>query len=164
MYTNDTSDTKDTNRTNINIDNNNIVIDNISSNEDNKDINKEKKESKEKKERKFVKPTIDEVAAYCKQRGNTIDPEAFVDFYESKGWMVGSNHMKDWRAAVRTWERKEGRKPTTNGQYKLGVGEWINQDGIRTYGSGRIAIPMDATPRPGNDYCWDAHSHNWIVL
>lgn len=58
---------------------------------------------------RMVPPTVDEVAAYCRERGNGLDPETFVDFYASKGWMVGKNPMKDWKAAVRTWERSEGR-------------------------------------------------------
>ena len=61
----------------------------------------------------FVKPSVEEVAAYCKARGNTVDPHAFVDFYESKGWCIGKNKMKDWQAAVRTWERS--RDGTTAG-------------------------------------------------
>ena len=56
---------------------------------------------------KFIPPTVDEVREYCQSRNNGIDPEAFVDFYASKGWMVGKNHMKDWKAAVRTWEKNE---------------------------------------------------------
>jgi len=54
----------------------------------------------------FKKPTVQEIAAYCKARGNTVDPQAFWDFYESKGWRVGNTPMKDWQAAVRTWERR----------------------------------------------------------
>ena len=61
---------------------------------------------KETKQRKFVKPSVDEVREYCQERQNNIDPDAFVDFYESKGWKVGSNPMKDWKAAVRTWEKR----------------------------------------------------------
>ena len=61
------------------------------------------------KAKRFIPPTVDEVTAYCQERGNGLDPEAFVDFYASKGWMVGKNPMKDWKAAVRTWERSEGR-------------------------------------------------------
>jgi len=72
---------------------------------------KEKKEEKEEVEARappslFIKPSIEEVAAYCKARGNTVDPEAFWAFYESNGWKVGRNPMKDWQAAVRTWERR----------------------------------------------------------
>lgn len=53
------------------------------------------------------RPTVEEVRAYCQERKNRVDPEQFVDFYESKGWMIGKNPMKDWKAAVRTWERGE---------------------------------------------------------
>lgn len=59
-----------------------------------------------KKDKKFKKPTVEEVKKYCEERGNTINAENFVDFYESKGWKVGKNSMKDWKAAVRTWERR----------------------------------------------------------
>lgn len=58
----------------------------------------------------FIPPTVEEVRAYCMERGNNVDPEGFVDFYDSKGWMIGKNKMKDWKSAVRTWERSEGRK------------------------------------------------------
>lgn len=58
----------------------------------------------------FSPPTVEEVRKYCSERGNNVDPEVFVDFYESKGWMIGKSKMKDWKAAVRTWERSEGRK------------------------------------------------------
>ena len=54
---------------------------------------------------KFVKPTIDEIRAYCEERKNSVDAERFFDFYESKGWMIGQNRMRDWKAAVRTWEK-----------------------------------------------------------
>ena len=58
--------------------------------------------------RGFTPPSIDEVSAYCTERNNGIDPQHFVDFYEAKGWMVGKNKMKDWKAAVRTWEGRQG--------------------------------------------------------
>jgi len=59
----------------------------------------------------FVKPTVDEVNDYCLERSNGIKADEFVDFYESKGWYVGKNKMKDWRAAIRTWENKNKSKP-----------------------------------------------------
>ena len=61
----------------------------------------------------FKKPKLDEVKDYCILRNNNIDPEAFIDFYESKNFMIGKNKMKDWKAAVRTWERREKDKPQT---------------------------------------------------
>ena len=59
------------------------------------------------KRKGFAPPSLDEVSQYCKQRGNTVDPETFVDFYSSKGWLVGKTKMKDWQASVRTWEKRE---------------------------------------------------------
>ena len=60
----------------------------------------------------FKKPKLDEVKNYCILRNNNIDAEAFIDFYESKNFMIGKNKMKDWKAAVRTWERREIKKST----------------------------------------------------
>lgn len=54
---------------------------------------------------KFQPPTIDEVKAYCAERHNSVNAERFIDYYTSNGWKVGKNPMKDWKAAVRTWER-----------------------------------------------------------
>ncbi len=56
---------------------------------------------------RFSVPTLQEVMKYCSERGNSIDPQKFIDFYESKGWLVGKSPMKDWKAAVRNWERSE---------------------------------------------------------
>ena len=61
----------------------------------------------EKKQKKFVKPTVEEIRAYCRERNNIVDAERFYDHYESNGWKVGKNTMKDWKAAVRTWERND---------------------------------------------------------
>lgn len=92
------------------------------------DIDKEKKNEKEKEKEgeiekenecyargraslstssRMHRPTLDEVKAYCFERGKGTDAEAFFDFYEAKGWKVGSAPMKDWKAAVRNWERKD---------------------------------------------------------
>lgn len=54
----------------------------------------------------WQKPTIDEVAIYCKARDNGIDPESFWHWYESNGWMVGSNPMVSWKSAIVTWEKR----------------------------------------------------------
>lgn len=59
---------------------------------------------------RFTPPTLEEVQKYCKERQNNVDPQRFVDFYESKGWMVGKNKMKSWKACVRTWERGKDNK------------------------------------------------------
>lgn len=57
--------------------------------------------------KRFVKPTLEEVQEYCKERNNNIDAQYFIDYYESNGWKVGKNAMKDWKAAVRTWEKND---------------------------------------------------------
>lgn len=56
--------------------------------------------------KRFVKPTLEEVVAYCEERKNGISAQQFMDFYESKGWKVGNQPMKDWKACVRTWEQR----------------------------------------------------------
>ena len=62
---------------------------------------------------RFKKPTINDINDYCKQRNNTIDAETFFDFYESKDWKVGKNKMKNWKACVRTWEKRNNNKTKT---------------------------------------------------
>ena len=62
----------------------------------------------------FIPPNVEEVAEYCRQRQNGIDPENFVFFYESKNWMIGKNRMVNWKAAIRTWERKRHEESNRN--------------------------------------------------
>ena len=71
----------------------------------NENKKRKKKEIKGSWGEKFKPPTIEEVKAYCLERKNTVDPNKWHDHYTSNGWMVGKNKMKDWKAAVRTWER-----------------------------------------------------------
>lgn len=78
---------------------------------------KEKEKKKENgdcadKPRRFTKPTVMEIRDYCRERRNGVDPQRFFDFYEAKGWRVGNQPMKDWQAAVRTWEGREQAKPS----------------------------------------------------
>ena len=82
-------------------------------------LDKTRKEEKARapSSRRFTPPTVDEVAAYCRERGNAVDAQRFVDFYASKGWKVGSSGMRDWHAAVRNWERQDN---TKNGGGKNG--------------------------------------------
>ena len=69
------------------------------------EIEKEIEIDKKKSSGRFTPPTVSEVKQYCLERNNQVDPERFFNFYESKGWMIGKNKMKDWKAAVRTWEK-----------------------------------------------------------
>lgn len=68
------------------------------------------------KKKRFEKPTADQVREYCQERGNNIDAQTFVDFYEAKGWKVGREPMKDWKAAVRTWEKRQRPAPAYGAQ------------------------------------------------
>ena len=63
---------------------------------------------------KFNKPKIEDVKIYCLERKNNVDAEMFIDHYESNGWKVGKNKMKDWKASIRTWEKRSYKKPTTS--------------------------------------------------
>lgn len=79
----------------------------------NVEIEKEKEieiEIEKSKKRRFTPPTLEEVKDYCSERGNQVDAERFVDYYTANGWKVGKNPMKDWKAAVRTWERDSSGK------------------------------------------------------
>lgn len=72
--------------------------------------NEIKKKGIKKKADAFRPPQLSEIEAYCRDRGNNVDSEKFYNFYQSKGWMVGKNKMKDWKAAVRTWEKEDKSK------------------------------------------------------
>ena len=71
--------------------------------------------------KRFIKPTLEEVKEYCSERKNNVDPEAFIDFYESKGWKIGNNQMKDWKASIRTWEKR-------NKKENKKIPSWIDKD------------------------------------
>ena len=76
------------------------------------------------KKKRFTPPTVEQVAEYCQEKGYHIDPEAFVAFYASKGWMVGKSPMKDWKSAVVTWTKSERRRignENTRSGYTSGV-------------------------------------------
>lgn len=85
------------------------------------ELEKDKELEKEKKRKRFTPPTVSEVSDYCKERGNSVDPERFVDFYSSKGWKVGREPMKDWKAAVRTWERRDSKTSEKSGNVFLDI-------------------------------------------
>ena len=88
---------------------------------DKNSIDKNSKDYKEKDKREsrnFVPPALSEVEAYCKERNNGINPQHFIDFYASKGWMIGKNKMKDWKAAIRTWEQRHEGGKVNNGDEK----------------------------------------------
>ena len=87
--------------------------------------------------KRFTPPTLEEVQAYCFERQNGVDAERFIDYYTSNGWQVGKNKMKDWKAAVRTWEKSGYNKPTGKAQEQ---------------GSGNIFVDMLQERQRGDFY------------
>ena len=102
------------NRLTTNVDERERTITNVDERAQNKNIKEKEnikettlKGSKEKPLARFTPPTVEEVASYCRERGNNVNAQRFVDFYAAKGWKIGQNPMKDWKAAVRTWEQRD---------------------------------------------------------
>ncbi len=91
-----------------------------------------------KEPKRFIPPTLEEVRAYCLERNNSVNAEQWLDHYTSNGWKVGKNAMKDWKAAVRTWEKNDF-KGTTNGQ----------KQGADLYGSLKRFVEAGENDEPG---------------
>lgn len=85
-------------------------------------INKEDTQRK-----RFVKPTLEEVRDYCNERRNIVNPEHFMDYYESNGWKVGKNPMKDWKATVRSWETREKKETRNVPNFENRSGEGVSK-------------------------------------
>jgi len=90
----------------------------------------EKEDTRADKPRRFTRPTVEEIRAFCHERRSSVDAQRFFDFYEAKGWRVGNQPMKDWKAAVRTWESRDNAKPN-------------NQFGIVSKKGGKPAIEQN---------------------
>jgi hypothetical protein len=71
------------------------------------EVDKDIKKKVTKQRQQFSIPSLEEVKAYCQERNNSINPQQFLNYYQAKGWMIGQNKMKDWKAAVRTWEQRD---------------------------------------------------------
>ncbi|MDX9918243.1 MAG: DUF4373 domain-containing protein [Gudongella sp.] len=124
---------------------------------------KEKKiKEKEIKENIFIKPSLIEIEDYCRHRSNKIDPEKFFNHYQSRGWCMGKNNtpMSDWKAAIHNWEKNEVNEVKAD----LGVEEWINESGNRTYGKSGVIVPNEAPPRPSRKHIWSIHDKGWRVI
>ena len=152
-------------------------------------IEEKGKKEKETKEgaRRFSPPSVGDVEAYCVERRNGINPQAFIDFYASKGWRIGNSPMKDWKAAVRTWEQRRKQEQQANAPQSggvrvetdkmgnriavypdgfkafLGVGEYIDRDGNRRYGTSKTPVPREASPRPGDGYTYSKGDNSWVT-
>ncbi len=91
-------------------------------NEDEEDNDKDNEEDIKKKKikKKFQKPAVAEIEKYCLEKKYKVDAQYFYDYYESNGWKVGKNAMKDWQATIRTWQRR-------NKSNQSELEEWLNE-------------------------------------
>lgn len=113
--------------------------DNDTDTDNDTDIVKEKeskKKSADKPHRSFVPPTVEQVREYCQERKRGVDPQAFVDFYASKGWFVGKNKMKDWKAAVRTWEQRSRGQPKSKIEIDSNFRNFLEQNQVIDWETG----------------------------
>lgn len=99
--------------------------------------------------KRFTPPTVSEVSEYVLSRKSTVDPDAFVAFYESKGWMIGKNRVKDWKACVRTWEANDKKRGVT--KPAIDTSWHVYRDWSTRYLTRRRAIHPDDTPEPTQD-------------
>jgi len=84
-------------------------------------------------QRSFTPPTLEQVTAYCRERGNGIDPQYWIDSYTAKGWMIGKSKMRDWKAAIRTWEKNKppgGKPQVSEPRGAAAVREWAKKEGV----------------------------------
>ena len=88
------------------------VNDNVNDNVLNDNENVETKVSQRRETKRFTKPSLQDINIFIQELSLSVDAEAFYNYYEANGWMVGKNHMKDWKAAVRNWSKKEWNTPS----------------------------------------------------
>lgn len=115
-------------------------------NESLKEKKRKEKKGNEIKRKVIVPPTLEEVTAYCRERNNNVNPQRFVDFYTSKGWKVGKEAMKDWKACIRTWEGRDGERIKKNP-----AGDFAQRDysGVQTELMNDLAQEMQEFKKTG---------------
>ena len=94
------------------------------------------------KRKTFVKPTIEQVTEYCESRGNKVNPQKWFAYYESNGWMVGRNHMKDWQACVRHWEQNGYNAPSVSRFDKMQISNIDERDNNYTEIAKNLPDPL----------------------
>ena len=126
---NNTKDTSEYNSIQVNTKDTDTVTDTVTD-INNNIIGAEKSAPPPTKSKRFVKPTIDQIKAYCQERHSSVSPDKFYNYYESNGWRVGKSAMKDWKAAVRSWEsngynhKSESSVPDDVDKYKCVINQF----------------------------------------
>ena len=105
----------------------------VENKEKKEEIKEEIKEENEKETKNFIPPKIDEVKIYCSENNYNVDAERFIDFYESKGWLIGKNKMKCWKSAVRNWNRSNNIEPAIKPKPKVLTTNMFNSFPQRNY-------------------------------
>ena len=83
-----------------------------------KDKDKDKERESEGKQSKLTRPSLKEITDYCLERKNNVNPKTWLNHYQAKGWMIGKSPMKDWKAAIRTWEDEKPKGEQLADKYK----------------------------------------------
>lgn len=108
------------------------------------------------------RPSLQDIEAYVTQNRLLVKPDAFYYYYESRNWLSGNTPIANWQALLRQWHAKEMEKhPEQSSQPGLGIGEFLNDKGERTYGNGETIVPAIAPPRPSKAHWWNPISNAW---
>lgn len=108
-----------------------------------------------------IPPLIEDVRDFFNGLNLPDQADAFFRFNESRGWMVGNKPAVSWKSLAHSWIANAKAKNPNIDDPKLGIGEFRNQDGFRTYGPGEVIVPESADPRPGDSYWWNDVTNQW---
>ena len=108
-----------------------------------------------------VPPLIEDVRDFFSSLNLPDQADAFYRYNESRGWIVGNKPAVSWKSLAHSWISNAKAKNPNICDPKLGVGEYRNQEGLRTYGPGEVIVPESADPRPGSSYWWNEVSNQW---
>lgn len=107
------------------------------------------------------RPTIEQVRAYVASSGLTVDADKFFYYYDSRGWQYGNTPIANWTSLIHSWALRDKSQQNTSSPNGLGVGEYFDSNGNRTYGSGEVIVPPKAPLRPSTAHWWSEDSNRW---
>ncbi len=113
------------------------------------------------KENLYQRPTIEQVRAYIASSSLTVDADKFFYYYDSRGWQCGNTPIANWTSLIQSWALRDKTQQNPSSPNGLGVGEYYDGNGNRTYGSGEIIVPKEAPLRPSAAHWWSETSNRW---